>query len=164
MSDYPKRHPNHSLEQKSEAFFRSHVPEDWNINGVDKDYGQDLNLEIAEGGEYRGLDLIVQLKASKESSVVEGSETHSINVSTFNYLDKNVRVVLFVKYIEAEKEAYWLLLKDVPPPNEKQKTFTLYFPRENKLSTLDWSLISDYVRTVTDIKQAARKAAMKKPS
>lgn len=47
------------LEQKSETFFRQHLPQDWNVTFPNKDYGQDLNLEICEDGQYRGLDLIV---------------------------------------------------------------------------------------------------------
>ena len=53
---YPIRHENHSLEEKSITFFRQHLPEDWNINSIDRDYGQDLNIEIAEDGKYKGLE------------------------------------------------------------------------------------------------------------
>lgn len=152
---YPKRHPNHTLEQRSETFFRQCVPNDWSINNLNHDYGQDLNIEIAEDGKYRGLELIVQLKSSENSAVVADSETQPISVSTFNYLRDNLRVVLFVKYIASENEAYWILLKDVAPPNQEQKTFTLHIPRENKLSSLNWKIIAEYVRMVTDRKLAA---------
>ena len=59
---YPIRHENHTLEEKSMIFFRSYLPNDWNVNSIDRDYGQDLNIEIAEDGVYKGLEFIVQLK------------------------------------------------------------------------------------------------------
>lgn len=152
---YPIRHNNHSLEEKSITFFRQHLPEDWNINSVDRDYGQDLNIEIAEEGKYKGLELVVQLKSSKEASIVADSESQTFKVSTYNYLWDNLRVVMVVKFIESENEAYWILLKDVQSPNQDNETFTLHLPRQNTLSTLDWATIVDYVRNVTDRKLAA---------
>lgn len=152
---YPIRHENHSLEGKSITFFLQHLPEDWNINSLDRDYGQDLNIEIAEDGEYKGLELIVQLKSSKEPKIVAESESQVFKVSTYNYLWDNLRVVMVVKFIESENEAYWTLLKDVQSPNQDNETFTLHLPRQNRLSTLDWGTIVDYVRSVTDRKLAA---------
>ena len=152
---YPVRHNNHSLEEKSITFFRLHLPEDWNINSVDRDYGQDLNIEIAEEGIYKGLELIIQLKSSKEANIVADSESQTFKVSTYNYLWDNLRVVMIIKFIEAENEAYWTLLKDVQSPNQDNETFTIHLPRQNKLTTLDWKIIVDYVRNVTDRKLAA---------
>jgi hypothetical protein len=155
---YPIRHENHSLEEKSITFFRQHLPEDWNINSIDRDYGQDLNIEIAEDGKYKGLELIVQLKSSKEPNIVADSESQVFRVSTYNYLWDNLRVVMVIKFIESENEAYWTLLKDVQSPNQDNETFTLHLPRQNRLSTLDWTTIVDYVRNVTDRKLAAMRA------
>lgn len=45
---FPIRHENHTLEEKSIIFFRNYLPNDWNVNSIDRDYGQDLNIEIAE--------------------------------------------------------------------------------------------------------------------
>jgi hypothetical protein len=152
---YPIRHSNHSLEEKSITFFRQCLPEDWNINPIARDYGQDLNIEIIENGMYQGLELVIQLKSSKAANTVADSESQTFKVSTYNYLWGNLRVVMIVKFIELENEAYWTLLKDVQSPNQDNETFTINLPRQNKLSTLDWNIIAGYVKNVTDIKLAA---------
>jgi hypothetical protein len=38
-----------------------------------------------------------------------------------------------VKFIETENEAYWILLKGVPEPNQDNETFTIRIATENKL-------------------------------
>ena len=160
---FPERHNNHTLEQKSETFFNQHLPQDWNVTRPAKDYGQDLNVEICEEGQYRGLDLIVQLKSSATSDILNDTERHQLKLSTYNYLWQNLRVTLIVKFIEDENEAYWTLLKDVvPPENPDQENFTIYFPRQNKLSDINWQDITNYVKAVTDKKLAAMRAANKK--
>lgn len=159
---YPERHNNHTLEQKSETYFLQHLPQDWTATTPKKDYGQDLNLEICEEGQYRGLDLIVQLKSSATSDTLNETERQQLKVSTYNYLWDNLRVVLMVKFIEDENEAYWILLKDVTPPaNPDQENFTIYFPRQNKLSELNWDEITSYVRRVTDKKLATMRVVQK---
>jgi len=149
---YPIRHKNHSLEEKSITFFRNYLPEDWNINTIDRDYGQDLNIEIAENGIYKGLELIVQLKSSHISNKIDTYERQNLKVSTYNYLWDNLRVVLIVKFVESENEAFWILLKDVPEPNQENQTITIRIPRKNILSELNWNEITDYVRAITDRK------------
>lgn len=146
---YPIRHENHTLEEKSIIFFRNYLPDDWNVNSIDRDYGQDLNIEIAENRVYKGLEFIVQLKSSNASDINGADERQSLRVSTYNYLWDNLRVVLLVKYVEADKEAYWILLKDVPEPNQDNETFTIRIPRQNRLSELNWNDIADYVRDIT---------------
>lgn len=147
---FPKRHNNHTLEEKSKRFFCHYLPEDWNVNFPDKDYGQDLNIEIAENGVYKGLEFIAQLKSSKNSnSKGTTDEKQKLKVSTYNYLWGNLRVVLLVKFVEADNEAYWILLKDVPKPNQENQMFTIKIPRQNRLSTLDWNNIVTYVRDIT---------------
>lgn len=152
---YPIRHENHSLEEESIIFFRNSLPRDWNVNTVDRDYGQDLNIEIAENRVYRGLEFIVQLKSSNHPDIHEGNERQTFRVSTYNYLWDNLRVVMIVKYVESENEAYWLLLKDVPEPNQDNETFTIRLPRTNTLSTIDWNEIANYVRDITSRKLRA---------
>ncbi len=68
-------------------------------------------------------------------------------------------MVILVKYIEEEKEAYWLLLKDVPEPNQVQDTFTIRIPKTNRLSSIDWNYIQGYVKEVTEEKLAARRSS-----
>lgn len=152
---YPQRHASHSLEERSIIFFRNSLPRDWNVNTVDRDYGQDLNIEIAENGVYQGLELVVQLKSSNLPDINEENERQIFRISTYNYLWDNLRVVLIVKYVESENEAYWLLLKDIPEPNQLNETFTIKLPRVNTLSTINWDDITNYVRDITQRKLRA---------
>lgn len=152
---YPQRHANHSLEERSIIFFRNSLPRDWNVNTVDRDYGQDLNIEIAEEGVYRGLEFIVQMKSSNQPDTHEENENQTFRISTYNYLWDNLRVVMIVKFVESENEAYWLLLKDVPEPNQENETFTIKLPRLNTLSSIDWNEITNYVRNITNRKLRA---------
>ena len=160
VMQYPQRHSNMTLEVKSENYFRSKLPPSWIVHKPDPDYGQDLSIEIEEGGRYKGRELIVQLKASRRPSRNVNYETVSLSVSSYNYLRDNLRVVLLVKYVESEDEGYWLLLKDISPSNgfEKQESFTVYFPRKNRISTINWENdVVAHVRNITDMKlRAAR--------
>jgi hypothetical protein len=149
------RQENHTIEEKSIIFFRNYLPNDWNVNSIDRDYGQDLNIEIAENRVYRGLEFIVQLKSSHSPDTNGADERQSLRVSTYNYLWDNLRVVLLVKYVEADNEAYCILLKDVPEPNQDNETFTIKIPRQNRLSELNWNDIADYVRDITHRKLKA---------
>jgi hypothetical protein len=145
---YPHRHTSHTLEEKSIRFFKQHLPADWNPNSVDNDYGKDLEVEICEDSEYRGLEFIVQLKSSEESNESGGYERQTMRISTYNYLWGNLRVAMVVKYVETEDEAYWILLRDVDPRNQENESFTIYLPRENRLSRIDWNRIAEYVQEV----------------
>ena len=148
---YPKRPATHVLEQQSETFFRQHLPQGWTVSKPEKDYGHDLAVEIREGEHMKGLDLIVQLKSSLESNQQNNYERIQLATSTYNYLWDNLRVVLLVKYVQSENESYWILLKDVEAPeNEDQESFTVYIPRTNRISTIDWeNNIVAYVRDIT---------------
>ena len=152
---FPIRHENHTLEEKSIIFFRQYLPTDWNVNSIDRDYGQDLNIEIAEDRVYRGLEFIVQLKSSHLPDINGTDERQTLRIATYNYLWDNLRVVLLVKFVEEENEAYWILLKDVPKPNQDNETFTIRIPRQNRLSQLNWNDIADYVRYITQKKLKA---------
>lgn len=158
---YPNRHLSHTLEDKSINFFKNYLPSEWNTTSPGRDYGKDISVEITENHAYKGLEFIVQLKSSAQPNAQLNFEKQQFRVSTYNYLWDNLRVALIVKYVESEDEAYWILLKDVVPPNQENKTFTVYIPKTNTLSTLDWSLVTDYVREVTDIKLAAARAHMR---
>jgi hypothetical protein len=42
----------------------------------------------------KGLDLIIQLKSSKLSNSLNDKERQSLKISTYNYLNDNLRVVM----------------------------------------------------------------------
>jgi len=145
---YPLRPHNHVIETKSERFFENSVPADWTINAPNHDYGVDLRVKIFERGAATPYEFLVQLKSSRESSSRD-TEKITLRVATYNYLWNMLQVVLLVKYCEDVNEAYWLLLKDVPEPNQARKTFTIHLPKTNRLSTIDWSIIKNHVRHVS---------------
>ena len=154
---FPVRPENHQLEELSVRFFQNSMPSNWTAEKPIPDYGIDLRVDLFEGDLATGLELLVQMKSSGEPA--EGdTESVRLNVSTYNLLRDKLQVVMLVKFIKAEKEAYWLLLKDAPPPLKNQDTFVVHIPKNNRLSVAPWSEIQDYVRGVTDAKLAAQRA------
>src|SRR5688572_16305175 len=120
---YPQRPAADQIEEVSERFFKKCLPKNWRCEKPGGDYGVDLKVDIFEGDEAKGLELLVQLKASARPT--EGdSETITLSTPTYNYLWDKLQVVMLVKYVEAINEAYWLLLSDVAEPNQDNKTFT----------------------------------------
>ena len=153
---FPIRHESHTLEQKSETFLRNHIPQAWVVNRPEKDYGVDYQLGITEDGELKGLELLIQLKASGKSSGHEDTETINLKVSTYNYLRKLLTVVMLVKYVESENEAYWEFLRDISPHiDENQKTFTVHISKRKKLSETQWEAVTAIVRQITNLKLGA---------
>lgn len=153
MPEFPKRPLAHQLEDISENFFRAELPSEWAVNRFERDYGRDLLVEITQGEELRGEEFIVQLKASANSTITNHEmECQVFKTSTYNYLKAKLSVVMIVKYIQSENEAYWVWLRDIPEPNPNQDTFTIHIPRVNCLSRIDWRDIVSHVDAVTGAK------------
>ncbi|WP_168734202.1 DUF4365 domain-containing protein [Pseudothauera nasutitermitis] len=151
---FPIRSESHQLEELSERFFLDHLPNNWAAEKPANDYGVDLRVDLFEGRHATGLELLVQLKASKKSTAGE-SEVVRLKVATYNLLWKKLQVDMLVKFVESEKEAYWLLFKDIPNPPQDQESFTVHIPKANRLSSAPWQKVQQYVRSVTDRKLAA---------
>lgn len=152
MPNYPQRDLNHILENQSRNYLRENLPVEWTSQDVQFDYGQDVLIEIAEEGEMRGLGLIIQLKASHASTGNDEYETIILRQRTYNYLRDRLEVVLLIKYVQGENEAYYKPLSEVEPPeNEAQERFTIRIPKINTISTLDWNEIVNYVREITNV-------------
>lgn len=151
---YPTRSESHQLEEISERFFRECLPTNWTAEKPANDYGVDLRVDMFEGNQATGLELLVQLKASAEPTGEE-TETVRLRTATYNLLWDKLQVAMLVKYIENEQEAYWVLFRDIPAPSQSQETFTVYVPKTNRISVIQWPDIQAYVRGVTDKKLAA---------
>lgn len=151
---FPIRSESHQQEEASVRFFRDFLPRNWTAEKPVNDYGVDLRVDLFEGNQATGLELLVQLKAS-EASTEGDSETVRLKVATYNLLWNKLQVAMLVKFIESEGAAYWVLLKDIPSPSQDQETFTVHIPKSNRLSAISWSFIQEYVRSVTDRKLAA---------
>ena len=147
----PQRPNEHILEELSNRFFQSRLPENWTITKPANDYGVDFVVSIFDGHNASPYEIHIQLKSSQHVS--GGSiEKVPIRISTYNHLSHLLHVVMLIKYIADENEAYWILLVDLPEPNQSNKTFTVSIPRENALSSIDWGNIESYIREVVDYK------------
>jgi hypothetical protein len=153
---YPQRHETHQLEELGERFFVSKLPRNWRSEKPGGDYGTDIKVDIFEENNATGLELLVQLKSSHDAKI-SNFETIRLKTSTYNYLWDKLQVVMLVKYVEVENEAYWLLLSDVPKPNQDQGSFTVRFSKSNQLSSIGWQKIQNYVRDVANGKLATRR-------
>lgn len=95
-----------------------------------------------------GQEFLVQVKASAVALPGDTVEL-KMKVSTLNLLRDKLQVALLVKYIEAEGEAYWLLLKDFQmQPACDQEEVTIRIPRSNRISDGPWTQIADHVERV----------------
>lgn len=151
---YPVRSETHELEYQSERFFRACLPKGWTCEKPEHDYGVDLRVDIYEDHNATGLELVVQLKASKAAA--EGAmETVRLRTTTYNHLRNRLQVAMLVKFVSDDKDAYWLLVRDIPPPMQNNRTFSVCIPKSNKLSAIEWDRIQQHVREVTDAKLAA---------
>lgn len=148
---FPQRSHTHQLEELSERFFINSLPRNWRSDRPEGDYGVDRKVDIFDGDNATGLELLVQLKSSQTSQKSE-YETFQLRIATYNYLRDKLQVVMLVKYIDEEKEAYWLLLKDVPEPNQGQDTFSVRIPKTNRISSIDWEQTQEYIRSITNKK------------
>jgi hypothetical protein len=153
---YPQRSDTHQLEELSERFFANSLPRNWHHEKPGGDYGVDIKVDIFEDNNATGLELLVQLKSSHDANELD-FETINLKTATYNYLWDKVQVVMLVKFVEVENEAYWLLLSDVPEPKQNQDSFTIRVPKPNRLSSIDWQRIQNYVRDVTNGKIATRR-------
>lgn len=151
---FPTRANSHQLEELSDRFFRQSLPRSWTSEKPAHDYGVDLRVDLFEENSATGLELLVQLKASAQST---GNDTESVrlNTATYNHIWGKLQVAMLIKYVEIEDEAYWLLFRDIPSPIQNQGTFTVQIPRANRLSSIEWSDIQSYIRSVTDQKISA---------
>jgi hypothetical protein len=152
----PMRAESHQLEELSVRHFRQCLPRNWIAEKPGGDYGVDLRVDLFDGNRATGLELLVQIKSSAKPAH-GGRDIESVRLkrSTYNYLRDKLQVVMLVKFVESENEAYWLLLKDVSPPSTASDTFTVKIPRTNRLSQAPWADVQDYVRRVTVMKLAA---------
>ncbi len=153
---FPQRSMSHQLEAISETFFENSLPPNWKSYKPEIDYGVDLVVEIFEGEYAKGHELLVQLK-STQVGVDSEFEIIRLNTATYNYLWNKLQVVMLVKYVAEENQAYWLLLKEVPEPDQGHETFSVRIPKTNRISSINWELIQQYVRSITDQKLAIRR-------
>lgn len=150
----PIRDTAHQQEAASELYFRQRLPPGWTWDRFSNDYGIDGRVGVVESGQVTGLEFLVQLKSSLSPSAA-AYERITLRVSTYNYLMDSLGVAMLVKYIAAEQEAYWILLRDVSAPPQNQQTFTVRVPRENRVAALDWQQLKLRLGAIQGLKLGA---------
>jgi hypothetical protein len=153
----PQRPKSHQLERTSEDFFKSCLPKEWLPNKPPYDYGVDIRVDVFNGTDATGLEFVAQLKATEKA---QGSDTEplKLSVATYNYLKRMLHLVMFVKFVERENEAYWMWLREVDPPDQRRKTMTVRIPKVNRLSTTNWDDFQRRLVEITDRKTAKTRA------
>lgn len=151
----PQRPEQHQLADESVRFFAACLPREWTHEERTKDYGVDIQVGIVRDNAVTGEELVVQLKSTAREQ--EGdSVAIELEIPTLNLLRNMLQVVLLAKYVAAEAEAYWLLLRDfTATPADGQKTVTIRLPRANRLSQRPWGQIGAHVAAVHRKKLAA---------
>jgi Domain of unknown function (DUF4365) len=145
---FPQRPQAHQLEDESETYLRGWIPPGWACDKPQHDYGVDFLVWLSEKGEVTGQRLAVQLKASHTATATD-SVVVQLKTSTLLLLRDLLDVVLLVKYVAAEKEAYWLLLKDfTSDPRSGQHTISIRIPTANRISSAPWDTIAQHVKAV----------------
>ena len=104
-------------------------------------------------------ELLIQLKSSIESNqTVDGQfERINLSVATYNYLWDQLQVVLIVKYVSSEQNAYWQLLSQIPEPDQSNETMTVKIPRSQTLNPESWGIIRRYIEDVHNRKLGQRR-------
>ncbi|UBB24019.1 DUF4365 domain-containing protein [Pseudoxanthomonas japonensis] len=148
----PQRPRAHQLEDESENFFRQSLPHGWTCDRPQNDYGVDLRVGLANDGYINGQQLVVQLKASEKADSPDFVVIR-LEVATLQLLRQVLDVAVLVKYVAAERKAYWLLLKDfTTQPKRGQKTIKIRIPKENRISAEAWNAVAYHVQAVHDRK------------
>ena len=160
MFKRPIRDRNRVLERNSRVFFENNIPQNWTLTVPSEDYGVDLIINVFEG-KHPAYDFDVQLKAS-EKSIIGDFEKATLKISTYNYLISRLHVVMLIKYCEEEREGYWILMSDIPKPEQNQKTFTVNISKQNKITEIDWETVKSYIKEVVDYKLCAGEEIRKK--
>jgi hypothetical protein len=150
----PQRDENAQLEAESEIFLRRYIPGGWTWEKPQNDYGIDIRLGVVRQHRVTGREVLIQLKSAANPSRAN-FETIRLRIPTYNHLMDNLAVVMLVKFISAEQEAYWTLLRDVPRPNPGQQSFTVRISKENRISQLDWREIDMRINRIHDGKLGA---------
>lgn len=153
----PKRTDEHVLEELSIRFFQNCLPSTWASSKAANDYGIDLQVDIFDSTDATPYKLYIQLKSSKIKSTGKFEKVR-LRVATYNLLFNSLHVTMLVKFVHEINDAYYMLLVDLPDPDQNKKSFTINFPPNNRLSSIDWRQIYVYIKDVEDFKFTAAEA------
>lgn len=148
LKNKPTRDKNHIIETKSKKFLERYIPDEWIINEPQLDYGIDYNIDLVENFEVTGYHFSIQLKG-KLKEINEEYATVNLKRTTLNYYHVRFEPTLLVIYIIEEDEAYWTWINtNKYDLTSQQEKFQFKISKLNKLSKLDWNLISQKVEEI----------------
>lgn len=149
MNKMPIRSRNHVLETISEAYIKQQIPPQWILNKIPIDYGTDYNCEISIDNQVIGTNFSIQLKAKEKDSNKRYVIIKNIKRTSINRWLRRLEPTIVIAYVEELKEAYWIWVeKNTFDLTKNNKTFQLRISKENKVSTIDWSEIYQYVEMI----------------
>ncbi len=145
----PNKHRNHEIEKLSERDFIYRFPVEWIHNSFKDDYGTDYNCEIVKNQNVTGISFSVQLKGKETEKNKTNITVSNIKRSTINRWLKKLEPTLLIVYIVDENESYWKWFENnTVDLTKNNKTFSINISRENKLSNINWDLVSNYVTEI----------------
>lgn len=147
--DLPNKHRNHEIEKLSERHFTTLFPIEWVANSFKVDYGTDFNCEIVKNQGVTGITFSVQLKGKETEKNKQHISISKIKRSTINRWLNKLEPTLLIVYIVDENESYWKWFENnTVDLTSNNKTFSIQLSRENKLSSIDWNIIDNYVTKI----------------
>lgn len=148
LENFPNRHRNHEIETLSDRFLQNQLPPSWVINKFQIDYGTDYNCEITTENQVTGNNFSIQLKG-KESEQNQEYIKITLKRTNINRWLNRLEPTMIIVFIFDENEAYWKWFEDTTVDlTQKNESFTISIPRQNKLSQLDWNTIAEHVRLI----------------
>lgn len=148
MESFPNRHRNHEIETLSDRFLCNQLPTSWVINKFQIDYGTDYNCEITTENQVTGNNFSIQLKG-KETEQNQERIKITLKRANINRWLNRLEPTMIIVFIVDENEAYWKWFEDnTVDLTQKNESFSISIPRQNKLSKLDWDIIAAHIRQV----------------
>jgi hypothetical protein len=107
-----KRPRTHVQEDRSEAVFRDHLPDEWIVRRKPKDYGIDFELEIVRDEMVTGDVLWVQLKSTSRY-LKPDSDVHFQCSTNFLRYCRGCEVPILLVLIDLHSnDGYWIHVQD----------------------------------------------------
>lgn len=137
-----KRPKEHVKEDISRKILEKKLPDNWILRDINPDYGIDKSLEIVEGENVTGKEILIQLKGTETPD--HHGEYLSFSLDTKNlkyYLERDTPVVLIVVDLNTDS-CYWIftqkyafeVLNIEKPDWRDQGSVTLRIPLNQKVN------------------------------
>ena len=156
-SEMPGRPREHELEEESLSALRDLLPVAWTMEVVQRDYGKDVRVEIADSGRMTALAFWVQLKAT-DAANVRGSLSISFATTTLNYLSAQADPVLLVRFHAPSGRLFgtWLHRHDLRLKRSGQKSLSVRWKLSEEMTAASSPLLLEEVHRFRRVGDSAR--------